>query len=162
MDGKVYAMESDNAMKQGIRRLMKSTKAIYEGNLHQDALYRVVVDPNQEKAEADGNEEINMEKANLYVFPRIQTRKVAEGVHYLHLCLGHMSKHTMAQVAKRCMETPNDPPFLNWPKSLTAKTINENWIPCAHCICQLCSVKTVKAFLQVVRNSARFEKGPQN
>ena len=65
MDGKVYAMESDNARKQGIRRLMKSTKAIYEGDLHQDGLYRVVVDPNEEKAEADGSEEINMEKANL-------------------------------------------------------------------------------------------------
>ena len=56
-----HSEQTSAAIKQineGIRRLMKSTKAIYEGNLHQDGLYRVVVDPNEEKAEADGNEEI--------------------------------------------------------------------------------------------------------
>ena len=134
MDGKVYAIEKNDVMKNGIKDLMKNSKSIYEGNLHRDGLYRVTVDPSKATATTKEGAEINMEKANLYVFPRIQTRTVAEGVRYLHLCLGHMSKHTMVQVAKRCMETPNDPPFLNWPKSLTAKTINENWIPCTHCI----------------------------
>ena len=126
-------MESDDAMKQGIRHLIKSTKAIYEGDLRQDGLYRVAVDPSEEKAAADGSEEVNIEKANLHIFPRIRSRAVAEGARYLRLCLGHTSKRTMAQVAKSCLETAEDPPILNWPKTLTAKAINENWTPCARC-----------------------------
>ena len=95
----MYAMESDDAMKQGIRHLIKSKKlSMKETCIRMD--YRVVVDPNEEKAAADENEEVNIEKANLHIFPRIESRTVAEGVHYLHLCLGHISKRTMVQVAK--------------------------------------------------------------
>ena len=88
MDGKVYAMEKDDHVKQSIKDLMKSSKAIYEGDLRHDGLYRVVVDPSEEKAEVAESEDVNIEKANLHTFPRIRSRAVAEGVHYLHLRLG--------------------------------------------------------------------------
>ena len=68
---------------------MKSSKAIYEGDLHHDGLYRVVVDPNKKRVKVTESADVNIEKANLYIFPRIRTRTIAEGVRYLHLCLGH-------------------------------------------------------------------------
>ena len=65
----------------------------------------VVVDPNEEKAEDAESAEVSIEKANLHMFPRVRARAVAEGVRYLHLCLGHASKRAMAQAAKSCVET---------------------------------------------------------
>ena len=70
----------------------------------------------------------------LYVWPRIQARSIAEGVHFLRQRLGHMSKHTIVAVANNCNEESIESPYKNWPKELTGKSITENWIPCSYCI----------------------------